>query len=162
MNWKSKLAALGLVSCIPLVGFYEGLKVRTYLDPIGIPTVCYGHTGKDVKLGQTYTLAQCEDMLAQDLIEANAVVDSCVRAPLTPNQRTAFVSFAFNVGRGSPGHKDGFCVLKSGGPSTMLRLINSGKASEGCKQLPYWNKAGGRELLGLTKRRSAEMAICLK
>ncbi len=162
MNWKAKLAALGLAACIPLVGFYEGLKVKTYLDPVGIATVCYGHTGKDVKLGQTYTLAQCDEILAQDLLKANAIVNSCVTGPLTPNQRTAFVSFAFNVGPGTTGVKDGFCRLKSGRPSSILNAINSGNARHGCDLLLAWDKAGGKTLAGLTKRRQAERAICLK
>lgn len=162
MNWKVKLAALGLLSTIPLIGFYEGLKLKSYVDPVGIVTACYGHTGTDVKLGQVYTVAQCEELLARDILEASSVVESCAYGPMTPNQKTAFISLAFNVGRGAKGVKDGFCVLKSGQPSSILKAINSGNARHACDLLLQWDKAGGRVYAGLTKRRQAERIQCLK
>jgi lysozyme len=161
MNWKAKLAALGLAVLLPMLGLYEGLERTAYHDPLGIPTVCYGHTGPDVKLGQVYTAAQCDELLAKDILVANSTINSCITAPLTPNQRAAFVSFTFNVGPGGRGVKDGFCTLKSGRPSTMRLLINAGQPEKACSELLKWTMPGTVVHRGLLKRRNAEYKLCM-
>lgn len=162
MQLRSKIVALGLAGALVIVPAYEGTVLKTYRDPIGIPTACTGHTGRDVVMGQVYTPEQCEMLLALDLIEHNKVVDSCVTVPLNPNQRSAFVSFAFNVGPGGKGVKDGFCRLRSGAQPTFLKLLNAGQYAEACEALRVWNKAGGKVLRGLTLRRDAEIKLCMK
>nr|WP_315481452.1 lysozyme [uncultured Undibacterium sp.] len=157
---KKKLATAGLLAALPLVAFFEGTIYPAYLDPIGIPTICSGHT-KGVKLGQVATPQECDEKTVEDLLEAEKVVNSCVAVPLNSNQKSAFVSFAFNVGRGKKGVKDGFCELKSGKPSTLITKLNAKDYRGACDQLLYWIKAGGIELRGLVKRRHAERQLCL-
>lgn len=158
---KARLAALAVLLCAPLVLTFEGMRTKVYLDPVGIPTVCAGHTGPDVRVGDTWTKERCEAVLKEDLAEAAAAVQSCATGSMTPNQMAAFTSFTFNVGPGKAGRKDGFCVLKSGKPSTMLRLINEGKAAEACGQFKYW-KQEGQGMAGIAKRRDQEEALCRK
>lgn len=124
------------------------MRRTTYLDPVGIPTACFGST-HNVRLGHTYSLEQCHDLLAKDLLEANAAVNSCVRVPLTEGQRTALVSFTYNVGAGN------FCG------STLLRKLNTGDYVGACNELPRWVYAKGVKLPGLVKRRQQERRVCL-
>ncbi|MCL1125220.1 hypothetical protein L2764_12225 [Shewanella surugensis] len=72
MAISQRLMALGLTSAVALSGGIlvaenEGLVLGTYLDPIGIVTSCYGHTGGELQLGQDFTEAQCLEQLAVDL-----------------------------------------------------------------------------------------------
>lgn len=151
MNWKEKLiAAIGtgaVALAVPLVAKYEGTVLRSYRDPVGIVTACTGHTGPELKIGQTYTRQQCEDMLYKDLAK-HADALACVSQPLTDGQRAAFVSFAFNVGEGA------FCG------STLVRKANAGDIDGACAELSRWTYAGGKQLPGLIKRRAAERQLC--
>ena len=151
MNWKEKLIATiggaAMVLAVPLVQKYEGTLLRSYRDPVGIVTACTGHTGPELKMGQTYTRQQCEDMLYKDLAQ-HADALACIRQPLTDGQRAAFVSFAFNVGEGA------FCG------STLVRKANAGDFDGACAELSRWTYAGGKQLPGLIKRRAAERQLC--
>jgi lysozyme len=160
-NIRSRLAAAGIAAALPLIIMFEGTRQNAYLDPVSIPTICRGHTG-GVKLGQTATIEQCDELTVQDLLKAKAVLDSCVKVPLNNNQRAAFTSFIFNVGPGKEGVKDGFCILKSGRPSTMLKLINTGDTASACREMSKWVYAGDKALQGLIRRRAAERELCLR
>ena len=85
MSYKGRIAALGLGSAVALVGSFEGLRHVAYLDPVGIPTACYGHTA-GVELGQTYTTAQCEELLGEEFWGAVMTVHRCVPVPLAPHE----------------------------------------------------------------------------
>lgn len=130
-----------------LVAQHEGLRLFTYRDPVGVLTACYGHTGPDVQPGQTYTRAQCREILQNDLAR-HAEALSCIRQPLTDGQKAAFVSFAFNVGPRA------FCE------STLARKANAGDMPGACAELSKWIYAKGQRLPGLEKRRAAERAMC--
>nr|WP_314710473.1 lysozyme [uncultured Comamonas sp.] len=151
MSNKVKLIAIigtvaaGLVA--PLVAKYEGTVLRTYRDPIGIITACTGHTGPELRMGQTFTRQQCEQMLYQDLVQ-HADALGCITQPLTDGQRAAFLSFAFNVGEGA------FCK------STLVRKANAGDLQGACAELSRWTYAGGKQLPGLVQRRAAERQMC--
>ncbi|UUC92453.1 lysozyme [Comamonas sp. C11] len=151
MSWKAKFITIvgagAAALAVPLVKHYEGTVFSTYRDPVGIITACTGHTGPELKMGQTYTRQQCEEMLYKDLAK-HADALSCVRAPLTDGQRAAFLSFAFNVG------DDAFCR------STLVRKANAGDFGGACAELSRWIYAGGKELPGLVKRRAAERQLC--
>ena len=160
MDLKSKIVALGLVGSLSIIPVFEGLRLKMYRDPIGIPTDCFGHTGTDV--AAVNTLAQCYQKFYKDILVANAVVDSCVTVPLNPNQRSAFASFAFNVGSGRKGGKDGFCILKNGNQPAFLKALNRSDYSNACYGLTNWVNAAGKPMQGLINRRNAEMALCMK
>lgn len=159
-NLKKKLFALGIAAALPVVALFEGTALKSYADPIGKPTICRGHT-QGVKLGQTATLDECDAHTVADLIEANTIVDSCVHVPLQDHQRAAFVSFTFNVGPGAKGVKDGFCTLKSGEPSTIVKKLHAKDYAGACQQMRLWIRAGGKVLKGLISRREAEVNLCL-
>lgn len=132
---------------VPLVMKSEGLVTRTYKDPVGIVTSCFGHTGPELKMGQQFTPDQCREVLEDDLVKHAAALD-CVKRPLTDGQKAAFLSFAYNVG----GAK--FCA------STIVKKANAGDMRGACAELSRWTLAGGKELPGLVKRRAAERAMC--
>src|SRR3546814_2198912 len=81
-------AGIGLAAAVSgafLVAPSEGYNNNTYLDPVDIITSCYGHTGNDLKQGQTFTDEQCLDQLSKDLGEANdaEIGRAHVRTPVT-------------------------------------------------------------------------------
>ncbi|MGU3389186.1 lysozyme [Sphingomonas sp. M1A8_2b] len=139
----SSRAGLGLVKT------FEGCKLTAYLCPAGVPTIGYGRT-TGVKLGQKITQAQADAWVVEEYDEFEARVRRIVKVPLTANQLGALTSFAYNLGSGA---------LAS---STLLRLLNGGDYSGAAAQFARWNKAGGKVLAGLTKRRAAEAALFLK
>ena len=151
MNDKAKryaaVAALATAIAVPA----EGLRQWAYYDPPGILTVCYGST-KNVVAGKKYSLEECKDRLTADMAEAVAQVESC--HPGLPVQvHAAFADAVFNIGP------------KVACDSTASRYLAAGRIEEACRELPRWNKArvGGVlvPLPGLTKRRHAEMQLCL-
>lgn len=158
MDVKTRIAALGLTAAAGLAMYFEGLYLKPYRDPVGILTDCYGHTGPDVRVNKYNTVAECEQKLLDDLVEANDVVDSCVKVPLNRYQRSAWVDFAFNVGHGKKGVKDGMCVLKNGNVPRHVNLLNSRQYDAACNMLPQW---ANPPLRGIIKRRAAEQALCL-
>ena len=143
----AKIGAAAAALAVSTVAYYEGTVLRSYRDPVGIVTACTGHTGPELKMGQTYTRQQCEDMLYKDLAK-HADALACVSQPLTDGQRAAFVSFAFNVGEGA------FCG------STLVRKANAGDIDGACAELSRWIYAKGKQLPGLIKRRAAERQLC--
>lgn len=158
-NRKRLAVAVGSVAAgllLTIVPRFEGTVLHSYRDPLGILTACTGHTGRDVRPGAKYTRAQCESQLVDDLIVHNKIVERCVHVPLEPYERAAYASFAFNVGPGRTGVKDGFCVLKSGATPTFLRRLNAGDHAGACAALSDWKRGGP----GIPKRRAIERALC--
>lgn len=139
-------------ACAALIRRFEGLRTRAYLCPAGKPTIGYGHTGPDVRLGLVWSPAQCEAALAADLAMAGDAVDKLTRgAATTQGQFDAMVAFAFNLGAGKLGS------------STLLRLHNSGNHAGAAEQFSRWDKATVDGVLtplrGLIARRAAEAAL---
>lgn len=151
MSNKAKLIAIigtaAAALAVPVVKFYEGTVQSAYRDPVGIITVCTGHTGPELAMGQTFTREQCEDLLYKDLLKHTAALE-CVRQPMTDGQKAAFLSFAFNVGTGA------FCS------STLAHKANTGDMLGACAELSRWTYAGGKQLPGLVNRRAAERQLC--
>lgn len=132
----------------PGVMLYEGAVLTTYADPVGIPTICFGHTGADVVPGRVADLPECQALLQGDLAKALDGVGQCIRVPMHPHQAAALVSFTYNVGTAN------LCA------STLARKANSGDWAGACKELDRWVYAKGIKLNGLVKRRAAERAMC--
>lgn len=149
---KQRLVAAGLAlsaSGVALIASHEGTFTRAYLDPVGIPTICTGHTGPEVRVGQTVSLAVCSDLLKKDTGVAQRAVGRLVKVPVTQEQYDALVSFTFNVGEGN---------LSS---STLLRKANAGDCKGAGAEFLRWNRAKGVVLPGLTKRRAEESQLWL-
>lgn len=143
---KAVLAA-SLSASMGLVTYFEGRSFVGYLDPVGIPTVCYGHTATAV-VGKTVSAAECEELLQGDLSIALGAVDETL-PELPPLTRAALGSFVYNVGVGAFNR------------STLVRKAKAGDLVGACDELPKWKYAGGRVLPGLVKRREAERELCL-
>ena len=124
-----------------LIKNFEGLRLTAYKCPAGVPTIGYGHT-KNVKMGDVITLEQANMYLLQDLKGSIFCVNEYDKIyNFTQNEFDALVSFTFNCGKGN--------LTKLTGKGTRS------KALIGQKILAY-NKAGGRVLNGLVRRRQAE------
>lgn len=151
MATKAQLVArvgAGVVAlAAPLVVYFEGTIPRTYRDPIGILTSCTGHTGPELRMGQTWTQEQCDQQLYADLLKHADALD-CIKTPMTDGQKAALLSFSFNVG------SEALCR------STLARRANQGDWLAACAELSRWTLAGGKELPGLVRRRAAERAMC--
>lgn len=148
---RKKLIAVGASAALSIaavvVSHFEGLEKAAYKDPIGIPTICYGHTAT-AKLGQVKTEAECDGLLKEDLQVALDAVDKYVKVEMPVERRAALVSFVYNVGGG-----------KFAG-STLLKKLNAGDSAGACAELSRWVYAGGRELPGLVRRRAEERKLC--
>lgn len=135
----------------------EGVRYVAYSDPIGLPTLCMGHT-KGVKLGMTATHEQCLAWAGQDVMQALNEVRRChPELAFTPEQLAAFTDGVFNLGPKL------VCDTKY---STMARLLKAGDIEAACREFPKWNKGRVLGVLvalpGLTKRRAHNMAQCLE
>ncbi len=143
---------------IELIKKYEGLRLISYQDVIGIWTLGYGRT-KNIQEGDSCTLAQATAWLLEDIEDAENIVNNAVTVQLNENRRAALTSFTFNVGHGKMGIKDGLVELKSGGQSHLLIYTNLEAYGKAADQFLSWNKAGGFPVVGLTKRRMDEKAL---
>lgn len=149
LNKRLVVASFSATLCVAsaVVTHFEGLRSKTYLDPVGIPTICYGHTETAV-MGQVKTANECQQLLDADLTVAINAVDSLVKVPLTVERRAALVSFVYNVG------------AAKFASSTMLRKLNAGDVAGACAEFDRWVYAGGVKLNGLVARRAEERALC--
>lgn len=128
---------------------FEGLFLKPYHDPVGYPTVGYGHLlsyqkWADLSQWSAVTQEEADRLLELDLIKARRGVLYNVKVPLNPNQEAALIDFAFNLGIGN---------LRI---STLLKMLNRGEYESASGQFMRWNKAGGKVYRGLTRRRTAE------
>lgn len=127
---------------IKLITQFEGCRLTAYKCPAGVWTIGYGHT-QGVHEGQTITKAQAARMLAEDLERYEDKVNKYNdRYKWRQNEFDALVSFAYNIGS--------IDKLTAGGTRSRQEIAD--------KMLQY-NKAGGRVLAGLTRRRQAERAL---
>jgi lysozyme len=152
-NRNRKAAALAIATALAIPA--EGLRQVAYYDPPGILTVCYGST-TDVRRGKVYSLDECKTRLDADMLAAVEAVDRC--APSLPaGTLAAFSDAVYNLGP---------TIACNTQQSTAARMLKAGDIVGACNQLLRWDKArvGGVlvSLPGLTKRRAAEQAICLK
>jgi lysozyme len=129
---------------IDLIKTFEGLKLKAYQDLVGVWTIGYGHT-KTAAPGQTITEAQAENLLRQDLARFEKYVADLPGADkLNPNQFAALVSLAFNVGSFG---------------NSLRAAIAAGDHDKIPAVIQLYNKAGGKVIPGLVRRRKAEAAL---
>lgn len=128
---------------VNMIKDFESFQAAAYVCPAGVLTIGYGTT-QGVKRGQVISEKQAAALLARDLATFENAVKRLVKVPLKQHQFDALVSFAHNCGAGA---------LAS---STLLKLVNAGQFQLVPAQFLRWNKAGGRVLGGLTRRRRAE------
>lgn len=138
------ISAAALVS----IAQFEGYEGKAYKDAVGIPTLGFGET-KGVKMGDTTTPPRALIQLLDSADEHAKGMAQCIKVPLKQTEFDAYLSFTYNVGVGA------FCQ------STLNTKLNAGDYEGACKELLRWDKAKGRVLPGLTKRRQKEYQQCL-
>lgn len=156
-NLKGKPVGFGaaiIAAAAMYLAMDEGKVNTTYLDVAGIPTICYGKTGKEAVAGAVKTDAECEQLLYGEMAEKLKGVYRCVKVPLTTNQAAALLRFEYNVG------EKALCG------SSVARLANAGAKPEvWCKAMLPWDKARVKGILrpvkGLTNRRQSEYRMCV-
>lgn len=139
---------------IDLIKEFEGFRAEAYRDPVGILTIGYGTTaaagvGIDPKPGMTITEAEAEWYLQTAVDKFAASIRPAITAPINENEFGAFVSLAYNIGP---------AAFKK---SSALRHFNAGDKAKAADAVLPWNKAGGKVLKGLERRRTAERALFL-
>lgn len=142
-----KISSAGL----NLIKEFEGLCTTAYVCPAGVLTIGYGHT-KDVKPNDVITKDGAEELLKKDLKEFEEAVTAMLdirEVAVNQCQFDALVCFAFNVG------------TKALDTSTLLKKLTIGDVEGASDEFLRWNKAGGKVLEGLTRRRQAERRLFL-
>lgn len=136
---------------VDLIKRWEGLRLIGYLCPANIPTIGYGTTGPDVRVGMHITEEDAEARLKKSLVVIEDTLRDIVRVPLNQNEFDSLVSFSYNVGSNAFRQ------------STLLRLLNDGAArTVVAQEFGRWDKVNGSPVPGLTKRREAERELFLK
>jgi len=139
---------------IDLIKEFEGFRATTYADAVGVLTIGYGTTGRagvgiDPHPGQTITKAEAEWYLQGAVNKFGAIIRPAITAPINENEWGAFVSLAYNIGP---------TAFKR---SSALRHFNAGDKKRAAQSILLWNKAGGKVLAGLVRRREAEVVLFL-
>lgn len=141
---------------IALIKRFEGCARRrpdgrfaAYPDPGtgGAPwTIGWGATGAGIGPSTVWTARQCDERLGHDIARHAAQVSAAIGdAPTSQNQFDALVSFHFNTG----------AIARA----TLTRRHCRGEHERAAREFARWNRAGGRVLAGLVRRRSAEAAL---
>lgn len=133
---------------VALLKEFEGFRSKAYQDIVGVWTIGYGFTD-DVRPGDQMTREQADQRLKDELASYEAaVLRACTLQP-NENQLAALTCFAFNVGKaGMAG-------------SSVIKAHNRGDFEAAARAFGLWNKAGGKVIAGLVRRRAAEAALYL-
>ncbi len=131
---------------LSLIKKFEGCELEAYKCAADVWTIGYGST-KGVKEGDTLTQEEADKLLLKDVEVFEKAVNDAVKVAMVQCQFDALVSWTFNLGAGS---------LNS---STMLKKLNNREFDEVPSQIKRWNKAGGKVLQGLIRRREAEALL---
>lgn len=137
-------------AALRLIKEFEGCKLKAYPDPAtgGDPwTIGWGATGPGIGPGVEWTQATADARLSQDVTRFANGVKQDVTWAATPNQLGAMISLAYNIG------------LAAFKKSTLLRRFNSGDVHGAQAEFAKWNRAAGKVMKGLTRRRTAEAKV---
>jgi lysozyme len=146
VNKKAGFGLAAIMLAAPMTAYYEGTMLKTYRDPVGIPTACIGETDSEIVMQQKFTEQECLAVLGASMAVHAQEVAKCVTVPIKTHEAAALVSWSYNVGTSAA------CK------STLVRKLNAG--DEWCSELKRWDKAGGKVLKGLTSRRESEYQMC--
>ena len=148
---KARIAAGAIaVSAASLVAIatYEGYRGDAYKDSVGVPTLGFGETA-GVKIGDKTTPERALVQLLESTEKHADAIRQCIHVPLYQHEFDAYISLAYNIGTGA------FCR------STLVKKLNAKDYAGACEEIRRWNKAGGKVLPGLVKRREAEYRMCI-
>ena len=131
---------------LSLIKHFEGCELKAYRCAANVLTIGYGST-KGVTEDMEITQEGAEELLQEEMHEYEGYINDMVKVPLEQHQFDAMVSWVFNLGSGN---------LSS---STLLKKLNNSEYDEVPEQIKRWNKAGGKVLEGLVRRREAEALL---
>jgi len=131
---------------LALIKKFEGCKLKAYKCSAGVWTIGYGHTA-GVKEGDVISQPEADELLEEDVAKFEKYVSSNVKVELNQSQFDALVAWTFNLGVGN---------LRE---STMLKKLNNEDYASVPSEMKRWNKAGGKTLDGLIRRRKAESLL---
>lgn len=140
---------------LDIIKEFEGFRAKPYLCSAGIPTIGYGSTfydnGFKVKLSdQPISKEKALELFAKTLIKYEQAVEKAITVDISQNEFDACVSLCYNIG------------VTNFASSTLVKMINSGDAKLNiAEQFLKWNKANGKVISGLTRRREAEKVLFL-
>jgi lysozyme len=136
---------------LALIRRFEGFRAEAYRCPAGVWTIGYGHTSQagapKVRPGMVVSEAEAREILAVDAAMFAEGVRTALTREVSPQQFSALVSFAYNVGIGAFRR------------SSVLKAVNEGRFEAVPERLKLWVKADGRRLEGLARRRQAEAEL---
>ncbi|MDR1310829.1 MAG: lysozyme [Burkholderiaceae bacterium] len=135
---------------IPLIKRFEGCRLTAYKDVVGVWTIGYGET-LNVVPGMVWTAEEADAHLQKRVQQfMSAVLTKCPQLYAEhPNRLAACTSLAYNIG------------VSAFGASSVCRLTARKEYPQAADAFLLWNKAGGKALRGLTRRREAERALYL-
>ncbi len=133
---------------IALIKSFEGFSPVAYRCPAGVLTIGYGFTD-GVKEGNTMSREQADKRLVYEAREYENAVFTATFGNVNQNELDALVSFSWNIG------------IRGMEKSTVIREHNKGNKAAAAKAFLMWNKAGGKVMNGLVRRRAAEAALYL-
>ena len=131
---------------LSLIKKFEGCRLEAYKCSGGVWTIGYGHT-ENVNEGDTITQEKADKLLKSDIESFEVYVNYSVMVELDQGQFDALVAWTFNLGPGN---------LRE---STMLKKLNKADYTSVPNEMKRWNKAGGKTLDGLIRRRNAEALL---
>lgn len=148
-NIRLGIGALGISATVLVsIALHEGYREEAYQDAVGVATVGYGETA-GVRMGDRTTPERALVQLLKSTEKHAGAIRQCIKVPLYQHEFDAYVSLAYNIGPGN------FCR------STLVKKLNAGDYTGACQEIKRWNKAGGKVLAGLTKRRQKEYRLCM-
>lgn len=143
------VAALAVsATCLVGIATHEGYRSEAYKDTVGVTTIGYGETA-GVKMGDKTTPERALVQLLESTEKHADAIRQCIHVPLYQHEFDAYISLAYNIGTGA------FCR------STLVKKLNAKDYAGACEEIRRWNKAGGKVLPGLVKRREAEYRMCM-
>ena len=147
---KSRIAAYSIAisaACLVGIATHEGYRSEAYKDTVGIPTVGFGETA-GVKMGDKTTPERALVQLLESTEKHADAIRQCIKVPLYQHEFDAYVSLAYNIGAGN------FCR------STLVKKLNAKDYAGACEEIKRFNRADGKVLSGLTRRRQKEYRLC--
>lgn len=140
-------AAIGVA--LAIIPGFEGERHKVYRDVVGVATYCIGET-RNPNWNHVYTHDECTKLLEGRLEEFRVAMHKCVHVAMPPEVEGAMLSLEYNIGTGA------FCK------SSIARKLNAGDFAGACDALMLYDRAGGREIEGLKRRRAAERKVCVE
>lgn len=131
---------------LALIKKFEGCRLQAYKCPAGVWTIGWGHT-RGVTKGQVISQVDAERMLREDIAPIEQQVNA-LGINLRQGQFDALVSFIFNLGIGN-----------FNGSTLKKRIVAKADDAIIAAEFKKWNKAGGKVMPGLVRRREEEAAL---